>query len=173
MDWLSSISQDVAKTIASKAVLQVLAVLAPTLLIGWFLAWWGRRSLRIKMLMGIGGIAFLAALIAGVYFETRPDRATSPFAILVADLDGDADRSQTRHILQSLRHAIRRGHRARRYRNPEPCEALAIPAGNIKNAEAAATAKGRCWLKEQNASVLDVGRGRRPGQALALAIASR
>jgi hypothetical protein len=103
MDWLLSLLQDVAKTIASKAILQVLAFLAGTPLIGWLQPWWGRRSSRGKMWVGAGGLVFLAALAVGVYLETRPDRAASPFAILVADLDGDADRSQTRHILQSLR----------------------------------------------------------------------
>ncbi len=154
MDWLLSLLQDVAKTIASKAILQVLAVLASTLLVGWLLAWWGRRSLRVKMLMGIGGFTLLAALMVGVYLETRPERAATPFAILVADLDGDADRSQTRHILQSLRtqfgEAIARGDIEILSRG----EALVIPPGNMKNGEMATTVKGRTWLKEQNASVL-------------------
>jgi len=154
MDWLLSLLQDVAKTIASQAILQVLALLATTLLIGWLQPWWGRRSSRGKMAVGVGGFAFLAALIVGVYLETRPDRATSRFAILVADLDGDRDRSQTRHILQSLRsqfgEAIDRGNIEILSRG----EALIIPPGNMKNAEETTTAKGRVWLKEQNASVL-------------------
>ena len=69
MDWLLSLLQDVAKTIASKAILQVPAVLAPTLLIRWLLAWWDQRSLRVKLLLGIGGFALLAALMVGVYLE--------------------------------------------------------------------------------------------------------
>jgi len=107
------------------------------------------------MLAGLGGVVFLAALMLGVYLETRPERATSPFAILVADLDGDADRSQTRHILQSLRtqfgEAIARGDIEILNRRGE---VLGLPAGNIKTAEEAITVKGRFWLKEQNASVL-------------------
>ena len=154
MDVFQSLFQDVFKTIASKAILQVLALLATTLLIGWLQPWWGRRSSHGKMLVGVGGFVFLAALIVGVYLETRPDRSTSPFAILVADLDGDTDRSRTRHILQSLRtqfgEAIARGDIEILSRG----EALVIPPGNIKNAETATTAKGRAWLKEQNASVL-------------------
>ena len=154
MDILLSILQDVFKTIASKAVLQVLAVMATAFLLGWLQPWWGRRSSRGKMWVGVGGLVFLAALMLGVYLESRPDRAATPFAILVADLDGDADKTQTHHILQSLRtqfgDAIARSDIEVLSRG----EALAIPPGNIKNAEAAITAKGRSWLREQNASVL-------------------
>lgn len=154
MDVLLPILQEVFKTIASKAVLWGLALLTGTALVGWLLSWWGRRSTRVKMGLGALGFASFAALMVGVYLETRPDRAATPFAILVADLDGDADRSQTRHILQSLRTqfggAIARGDIEILSRG----EALAIPPGNLKNGEAATTAKGRTWLKEQNASVL-------------------
>ncbi len=103
MDVLLPILQDVFKTIASKAVLSGLALLTGTALVGWLLSWWGRRSTRVKMGLGALGFASFAALMVGVYLETRPERAATPFAILVADLDGDTDRSQTRHILQSLR----------------------------------------------------------------------
>jgi tetratricopeptide (TPR) repeat protein len=113
-------------------------------------------SPRHKAFAVIGACVFFAAAMGGGYIATLKslDRATSPFAILVADLDGDADHSQTRHILQSLRtqfgEAIARGNIEVLSRS----EALVIPSGNIRNAEAAMTAKGRSWLKKQNASVL-------------------
>ena len=154
MDWLLSILQDAARAIASEVILQILALVAGTLVIGWLPLWWGRKSSRGKMLAGLGGGVFLAALIMGVYLETRLERAASPFAILVANLDGDEDRSQTRHILQSLRtqfkEAIDRGYIEILSRG----KALVIPPGNIKNAEAARNATGRSWLKEQYAGVL-------------------
>jgi tetratricopeptide (TPR) repeat protein len=153
MDWLISI----AENLASNVIWKILGALATTAMIAWLVAWWVGMSRRGKVWAVIGASVFLIAATSGAYIATRkppPDRATSPFAVLVVDLDGDADRSQTRHILQSLRtqfgEAIARGDIEILSRG----EALIIPPGNIKDAEAATTAKGRSWLKEQNASVL-------------------
>jgi hypothetical protein len=114
----------------------------------------GRRSSRVKLGLGALGFVSFAALIVGVYIETRPDRATSPFAIVVADLVGDADRSQTRHILQSLRTQFEEAIARSDIEILSRGEVLVIPSGNIKNGETATTAKGRKWLKEQKGSVL-------------------
>jgi hypothetical protein len=161
MDWVTSIVQN----LVSNVIWKILGTLAATAIVTWLVArivtWlvarWVGMSRRGKVLAVIGTSIVLALAIGGAYIATRqppPDRATTPFAILVADLDGDADRSQTRHILQSLRtqfgEAIARGDIEILSRG----EALGIATGNIKNAEAAITVKGRSWLKEQNASVL-------------------
>ena len=158
MDWPLSLLQNVAKTIASKTILQVLATAAAFLLAAWLQPWWGRRSSKGKLWTGVAGFVFLAAAIGGAYIGTRkppPPVATSPFAIVVADLDGDLEQRQTHHIRQSLEtqfgEAIRQGDIEILMRG----ETLAIPSdGNLKTALEAATSKGREWLKQQNASVL-------------------
>jgi hypothetical protein len=143
-------------SIAGNIVATIIVSVA-VFLFGRWRGWWGRASRPGKVWAGAGAFLFLAVALAGAYIATRkppPERATTPFAILVADLDGDADRGQTRHILQSLRtqfgKAVARGDIEILSRG----EALAISAGNMRTAEEAVEKKGRAWLKEQNASVL-------------------
>ncbi len=169
MDSLFSILQDVFKTIASKAMLSGLALLGALFLAkllkpSWerltprLHTWWGRRSNQGKIWVGAVGLVFLCVALGAAYIATRkppPPVATSPFAILVADLDGDVEHSQTHHIRQSLEtqfgEAIRRGDIEILMRG----ETLKIPVdGNLKTVLEAAASKGRAWLKEQNASVL-------------------
>jgi tetratricopeptide (TPR) repeat protein len=75
------------------------------------------------------------------------------FTILVAQLEGDADQSQTRHVLAELRNQFPQGPDAllRVIRYPET---LAIGPGDQGAALAAAEERGRRWLKETNADVL-------------------
>ena len=124
----------------------------------WLLAWLAGLSRRSKIWVDAGASVLVAAELVGAYFATKrspPDRATSPFAIVVADLDGDLEQRQTHHIRQSLEtqfgEAIRRGDIEILMRG----ETLAgPPGGNLKMALEATASKGRAWLKEQNASVL-------------------
>jgi Tetratricopeptide repeat len=75
------------------------------------------------------------------------------FTILVAQLEGDGDQSQTRHVLAELRNQFPQGADAlvRVIRYPET---LAIGAGDQGIALGAAEERGRRWLKETNADVL-------------------
>ena len=177
MGGLSSILLNIIQTLASNAIWSGLALpgalfLAKLLKPWWerfiprLRAWWGRRSDQEKMGVGTVGFVCFCAALSGIYVTTRtPPRpvATSPFAILVADLDGDSEKRQTHHIRKSLEtqfgEAIKQGDIEILMR----AETLAIPSdGNLKTALEVAALKGRAWLKEQNASVLiwgEVGAG--------------
>ncbi len=76
------------------------------------------------------------------------------FAILVADLDGDASQTQTRHILQSLRTQFAEAIERRDLQVLSRGEALRSSAGDIKDGDIALQNRGRAWLKEQKADVL-------------------
>ncbi len=108
----------------------------------------------------VGTVVLIFGRWRGWWLKAKAKRergAADPtkFAILIADLDGDAERAQTRHVLQTLRtqlaEAIERGDLQVLSRG----EALHLPAaGDIRAAEIAVEKQGRAWLKEQNASVL-------------------
>ncbi len=181
MDWLS-VLQDVFKTIASKTVLSGLALLGGVFLAkllkpSWeerllplLRAWWGRRSSQGRFLAGVVGFVLLAAAVKGAFVGTQkppPARAATPFAIVVADLEGDTNRHQTHHIRDSLEtqfgDAIRRGEIEILMRG----ETLEMPPdGDLKTALETAAGKGRAWLKEQNASVLIWGAAKAPDKVL-------
>jgi tetratricopeptide (TPR) repeat protein len=111
---------------------------------------------RVKIMAGAFAACAMAGALATAHAETRPPapQRAAKFAILVADLDGDADRVQTLHVLQSLQaqfaEAIGRGDLQVLSRG----EALRLPSGDAGAAEIAAQKQGRAWLKEQNADVL-------------------
>jgi hypothetical protein len=146
--------------------------IAAVFLFGRWRGWWGRATRRGKAWAGSGAFAFLAVAALGGYIATRkppPPVAKSPFAIVVADLDGDADHRQTHHIRDSLEtqfgEAIRRGDIEILVRG----ETLTMPPdGNLKTALETARGKGRSWLKEQKASVLIWGEAKAPDKLVRL-----
>ena len=162
MEWLTAILEN----LVSSAIWKYLAILVgPSIFIAWLggwiscaKEWWSHATSQGKFLAAVGVVICFAAAVGGVHFATKkppPVRAESPFAILVADLEGDSDLSQTRHIRQSLETqfgaAMGRGDIEILSRG----EVLNIPHdGNLKTGLEVATGKGRVWLKEQNASVL-------------------
>ncbi len=112
------------------------------------------RSRRMQAAIGFGAFALFAVALVGGYLATRPERATGSFAILVADLDGDTERSQTRHILNSLRTQFGEDYAKRGLQILPRGEALVAKAGDLQKVEEPLKTKGREWLVEQNASVL-------------------
>ena len=72
---------------------------------GRWKGWWGRATRRGKLRAGVGAVVLTVAALATFYAATRPPAPlrAAKFAILVADLDGDTDKTQTRHVVQTLR----------------------------------------------------------------------
>jgi tetratricopeptide (TPR) repeat protein len=107
------------------------------------------------LLASAGG---LAVAVRSWFRKVRGKRAVkaadgTQFAILVAQLDGDANRSQTKHILAELEKQFP-PHGAARLHVLPYTEVLAIGVGERTVAIAAAEAQGRKWLRQKNADVL-------------------
>jgi tetratricopeptide (TPR) repeat protein len=84
--------------------------------------------------------------------ETRKADGTQ-FTLLVAELDGDTDHTQTRHILAELEKQFPARGEARLHVLPYP-EALKPGPGERTAALKAAEERGRRWLRDKNADVL-------------------
>ena len=123
---------------------------------GRWKGWWGRATRRGKLRAGVGAVVLTFAAFATFYAATRPPppQRAAKFAILVADLDGDTDKTQTRHVVQTLRTQFAEAIERRDLQVLTRGEALRLPAGDIMAAEIAVQNQGQAWLKEQNADVL-------------------
>lgn len=77
-----------------------------------------------------------------------PPAEGSHFTILVADLAGDNNGRQTRHVVRALQK--QEGFRARQYGRALACDDHGDVAANIAKAEE----EGRRWLRDQNADLL-------------------
>ena len=105
----------------------------------------------------VGIAVFIFGRWKGWWLKTKARRKTrasdgTQFTILVAELDGDADKSQSRHILAELQKQFPLRGEARVHVLPYP-EVLAEP-GELGEALARAEARGRSWLKQTKADVL-------------------
>ena len=106
-------------------------------------------------LASAGGLAVAAR---SWFRKARGKRAVraaggTQFAILVAELACDTNKSQTNHLLIELEKQFPPHGAARLHVLPYP-EVLVIGAGERSTAIAAAEVRGRKWLKQKNADVL-------------------
>lgn len=104
----------------------------------------------------VAGGAFFAvrAWASRTWKKQKTGRADgTQFTLLVAELDGDADHTQTRHILAELEKQFPPRGEARLHVLPYP-EALKPGPGERTAALLAAEERGRRWLKDKNADVL-------------------
>ncbi|WKW49431.1 tetratricopeptide repeat protein [Rhodomicrobium lacus] len=102
-------------------------------------------------LLGALGVFALARRLWAIFRTPKGDGAH--FTLLVAQLDGDADGRQTRHVIAELRKQFPTRGEATASVIPYP-DVLAIGPGEVGAAEAHAEKRGRDWLKAKNADVL-------------------
>ena len=105
-------------------------------------------------------------LVRRVKARDLPPAGDTHFTILVCDLAGDDDGSQTRHVADALA-----GQGAIRVRQFGRCLDY-HDHGDIADAISAAESKGREWLAAQNADILIWGRVKKADEVLALRILS-
>jgi tetratricopeptide (TPR) repeat protein len=118
--------------------------------------WWGQATRRGKLVASAGAatLTVIALVVGYVAAQSPAPPVATKFAILVADLDGDANQAQTRHILHSLRMQFAEAIERRNVQVLSRGEALRLATGDIATAEFASQNRGRAWLKEQRADVL-------------------
>ena len=149
----SSFISEILKDVIKAAVLGVGGFLA-TFFFGLWRGWWDRSSRRGRWIAGAGSAVAIAAgaTLTYITFFPPPQKASGKlFAILVANLEGDKDGSQTRHIRNSL--ITQFGQQSQidvLFRD----ETLAMPFGNLRAELSEAEKHGQKWLKQQRANVL-------------------
>jgi tetratricopeptide (TPR) repeat protein len=116
------------------------------------------KNLWAILVAAAGGLSWLCITAWSWFRKARGKRAVraaggTQFAILVAELACDTNKSQTNHILIELEKQFPPHGAARLHVLPYP-EVLAIGAGERSVAIAAAETRGRKWLKQKNADVL-------------------
>jgi len=109
---------------------------------GRWLGWWGQATWQEILPVGACVAVLAGTALIAVYLFTRRPRATK-FAILVAALDGDANQTQTRHILQSLRMQFAEAIERRDLQVLSRGEALRSSAGDIQDTDIALQKRGR------------------------------
>jgi hypothetical protein len=150
--WFSSILNDVL----GKAILGILSFVALAFL-GRAQGWWGRASKRGRASAALAAmiIAVIGAVFAYVAFlHPVPPASGKRFAILVAKLDGDADGSQSRHVLNSLDAQFSAPEQKRAIEVLSWPQTLTLDAGDREAAIQGAEKRGREWLKRERADVL-------------------
>ena len=142
------------------------------------------RKTLLWLALGLGGplIGFVGAYFTGIleWFLPPPrvlaceieeifsePAAGTHFTILVTDLAGDTDGSQTRHVVGTLEGAARQGG----IQVSRTCRVLAIEErGDLASALVKTEETGRDWLAEQNADILIWGEVARADEVLRLRI---